>query len=300
VELAHLQSFLAVYRTMNVTRAAEELHLSQPAVTAHLRALESELKRPLFVRLPRGVTPTALGHQLANEIRAPLSTLDAVTAGFRPDAELSRARLQLGGPADFLSEKVLPLLTPLAAQGLSVTVQTGLTTELLRALSDGELDLVVATTPSRSRGVIVVPLYDETLALVLSPSLASSLGKAAFSAASATRLPDVLSNAMLIAFAPNAPLVRRYWRTVFGLSSAPKPLMVIDDLRAIARSVASHRAWSVLPTYLIEDAVRAGELVVPFTPTDAPTNTLYLATRTSSTPRPSLDRVVAHLVTSLR
>jgi DNA-binding transcriptional LysR family regulator len=53
-----LRTFLAVYREGSLTRAAQRLSLSQPAVTGQLKTLEAELGRPLFTRLPRGVEPT--------------------------------------------------------------------------------------------------------------------------------------------------------------------------------------------------------------------------------------------------
>lgn len=299
MELVHLQSFLAVYRTRNLTRAAEELHVSQPAVTAHLRALESELKRPLFVRLPRGVTPTSLAEQLAREVTDPLDTLTSVAQGFRPDAELPHAHLLLGGPADLLGEVILPLLAPLSSQGLTVKAQTGLTNDLLRALSSSELDLVVATTPTRTRGITMVPLFDEELALTMSPRLLTKISRSVdITTLNPTTWPSVLANASLVAFSENAPLVRRYWRTVFGISSAPVPTMVIDDLRAIRRIVATSSSWTVLPTYLTTQAVEQGELVIPFRPRTPPTNTLYLARRTANSSA-YVERVSEHLRQSL-
>ncbi len=299
MELVHLQSFLAVYRTRNVTRAAVELHLSQPAVTAHLRSLEAELKRPLFVRLPRGVTPTALADQLANQVTDPLDALAATAQGFRVDAELSTAHLLLGGPADLLSHTVLPLLGQLIGQGLEIRARTGLTAELLSALSNGELDLVIATTPTRARGVTMSPLFDEELALTVSPRLIKQLGRAVDVASlKASNWPSVLATSPLIAFSEEAPLVRRYWRTVFQLSSTPVPAVVIDDLRAIERAVAASTSWTVLPTYLTKRAVEEGELVIPFRPRIAPTNTLYLARRKTHS-GVYIDRVSEQLHSSL-
>jgi DNA-binding transcriptional LysR family regulator len=282
VELTHLQSFLAVYRERNITRAAVSLHMSQPAVTAHLRALEAELKRPLFIRLARGVAPTALADQLADEVADPIAALAATAQGFRPDADLSQATLLIGGPADALSAVILPLLAPFANRGLSIRVQTGLT-----------------TTPTRQRATKLTRLFDEELALTLSARLAANLGRSIdLTSVAPAEWPTLLRGVPLIAFAENAPLVRRFWRTAFGLSTAPNPKIVVDDLRAIAAAVTASVSWSVLPTYLTRELVAHGELVTPFRPEVVPTNTLYLAQRTSQG-TPTVDRVVQHLVGSL-
>ena len=298
MELTHLQSFLAVYRTRNITRAAEQLHVSQPAVTSHLRSLEAELNRPLFIRLPRGVAPTLLADQLAREIQDPLETLASTIGGFRPDADLSKATPLLGGPVDALSEVVLPSLVQFATQGLSIRVTTGLTSELLNLLSTGELDLVIATTPARHRSVTVQRLFDEELALTLSSRLATILGRSVdLNSLTEHNWPAMLQDAPLIAFAENAPLVRRYWRTIFGLSNPPTPNIVISDLRAIASAVSGSASWTVLPTYLSRERVSSGDLVTPFHPLTPPTNTLYLAKRTIRT-SPVIDRVAEHLHTT--
>jgi DNA-binding transcriptional LysR family regulator len=300
MDLVHLQSFLAVYRTRNITRAAEELHISQPAVTAHLRSLEASLKHPLFVRLPRGVAPTALADQLAREVSEPLESLASTAESFRPGADLAQANLLFGGPVDVLSEVVLPALAPLIAQGLSIRVRTGLTPELIGALANRELDLVIATTPTRHRGVVLDPLFDETLALVLSPRLAMTIRRSVSLASVPARTwPALLRDAPLVAFAENAPLVRRYWRTVFGLSKAPVARVVVDDLRAIRDLVRAASAWSVLPTYLVDRFIDSGELIVPFRPPTPVTNTLYVAHNTGAVQSP-VGRVLDQLQVTFR
>lgn len=56
-----VHTFLAVYRQRSYTRAARELHISQPAVTQHIRQLEQHYGCALFAKTGRGVEPTAAG-----------------------------------------------------------------------------------------------------------------------------------------------------------------------------------------------------------------------------------------------
>ena len=60
MNLHHLKVFLAVAQAGSVSRGAETLHISQPAVTREIRDLEASLGLALFDRHPRGVTPTAV------------------------------------------------------------------------------------------------------------------------------------------------------------------------------------------------------------------------------------------------
>jgi DNA-binding transcriptional LysR family regulator len=291
MDIAHLDTFLTVYRTRNLTRAAEQLHLSQPSVSAHLSALETELSRPLFVRLHRGVEPTSDAHALADRIGDHLDALRSVTTLAVTDALTETVRI--GGPADALAEVVLPTLAPLVQRGLRVQVRTGLTRPLIDALADGELDMVVATTPARHRNVTIQPLFTEVLMLVAGPGVRIDSGSI-----TATN-GAILESLPLIGFGDPAPLVRRYWREQFERPS-PRPGVVFDDLRAIARAVESGAGWSVLPDYLVAESISTRRLTLLHKPADPPHNDLYLAT-TSARRRPThLDAVVQQLHTTIR
>jgi DNA-binding transcriptional LysR family regulator len=77
-DLEWLRTFLAVYRAGSITRAAKTLHLTQPAVSQQIRALESALAQSLFVRLPRGVAPTADAHELARVASTHVDVLESL------------------------------------------------------------------------------------------------------------------------------------------------------------------------------------------------------------------------------
>ncbi|MEV0384253.1 LysR family transcriptional regulator [Nonomuraea sp. NPDC050643] len=145
-----LRTFLAVHRTGSVTAAAQTLGLSQPAVTAQVKALESTLDRPLFDRLPRGVAPTPAADELARRVAPALDSLDEVVESELPTGEA----VHLGGPAEFLCEVVMPMLAPLVRDGLRLRFTLGLSDDLLTDLAAGRLDLVLSTIRPRLRGVL--------------------------------------------------------------------------------------------------------------------------------------------------
>ena len=64
MELYQLRSFAAIAETGNLTRAAEKLHVSQPAVSAQIRSLEDELDLALFARTPAGMELTPAGQRV--------------------------------------------------------------------------------------------------------------------------------------------------------------------------------------------------------------------------------------------
>jgi len=78
VEYYHLRTFVAVAEEAQLTRAAERLNASLPAVSAHIRGLEDELGVPLFSRTPKGMRLTAEGRALLDEARQALLSVDAI------------------------------------------------------------------------------------------------------------------------------------------------------------------------------------------------------------------------------
>lgn len=289
MDLDHLRTFLAIYRQGTVTDASNTLHLSQPAVSQQLKALEAEIGRPLFIRGARGVAPTPLAHSLANEVAEHVDALVGTASAFRSGAAPLEATVVVGGPADGLSTLVLPSLTPLVNQGLRVIARTGLTKDLISRLADGELDLVVATTPTRQAGVVLSPLFDETLVLVAHPAVAKRVDRKRIAAGDASSLHHV----PIVAFGEKLPLVRRYWREVFH-SQPPSAAIVLDDLRGIIAIVAAGAGVTAAPSYLVTSHLSAGTLVPLGQPMNPPTNTLYLARRKGQS-SPTIDAVASHL-----
>ncbi|RVX37923.1 DNA-binding transcriptional LysR family regulator [Nonomuraea polychroma] len=283
VSLDLLRTFLAVHRTGSLTAAAQTLGLSQPAVTAQVKTLESALDRPLFDRLPRGVAPTPAADELARRVAAALDALDEVVESELPSDEA----VHLGGPAEFLCEVVMPMLAPLVEDGLRLRTTLGLTDDLLADLAAGRLDLVLSTIRPRVRGVQADPVYDEEFLLVAAPPLAATWR-------------DAKAGVPLVAYAEDLPIVRRYWRTVYGRRPAMAAQVVIPDLRGVLSAVRAGMGVSVLPAYLCRRDLDAGTLVTLADPEEPPINTGYLAVRSGAQARPAVARVRAHLLEAFR
>src|SRR3954451_11957971 len=77
---AHLRSFLAIVRFGGYHRAAHALHLTQPAVSRHMRRLEEQLGEPLFAKRGRGVKLTVYGERAPAELAGVLAAHDAALA----------------------------------------------------------------------------------------------------------------------------------------------------------------------------------------------------------------------------
>ncbi|WP_229075506.1 LysR family transcriptional regulator [Actinoplanes sp. DH11] len=260
VSLDLLHTFLAVHRAGTLTRAAEVLGLSQPTVTAQLRALETRLGQTLFVRGARGVTPTAAADDLARRLDGPLDALAGIAGSLGGSPGNT---LHLGGPAELMTARVLPALSGVIAGGVSVRVRLGLADDLLADLSAGRLDLVVSSVRPRRAGLHAEPLCDEEFVLV---------GARAFTGRDPEGLP-------LLAYAEELPIIRRWWRHVLGHPPPRRAVLVVPDLRGLRAAAVAGIGVTVLPRYLIADELGSGALVELHPAEDPPINTLYLATR---------------------
>ena len=167
MHLRQLEYFLAVAKARSLTLAAAELGVAQPTLTRSMRALETELGVKLFRRQPRGVELTSYGESLfrhAETLNVQLS--DAIKElRFLQDGMAGSVAIG-AGPAWL--RRLLPLAVARTVKrnpAIRVRVDGGFDDVLLRALSRGDVDLVVAEVPSpeNAKDYKVIPLTSDRL-----------------------------------------------------------------------------------------------------------------------------------------
>ena len=104
MELYQLKTFVTVAEEGHLTRASERLHTSQPAVSAHIKALEEEMGVPLFIRTPKGMVLTREGEVLRAKAQTALDTIDDLykEASLLQDNVVGTARIGLHIDPQFL------------------------------------------------------------------------------------------------------------------------------------------------------------------------------------------------------
>ncbi|WP_259464857.1 LysR family transcriptional regulator [Streptomyces sp. TLI_171] len=291
-DLNQLRTFLAVYRLGSFTAAARQLGLSQSTVTAQVRSLEQRQGRELFERQARGAAALPAADELAARVAEPLDRL-AGAADEHPPAE----PVHLAGPAELIGTVLLAALAPLVADGVRLRVSAGLTDPLLAELRAGRHDLVVATRRPTGRALLAEPLADEEFVLVAAPDWPASPGPVG---AAAEELAAALPRLPLVSYADDLPIVRRYWRHVFGRRLHARAAVTVPDLRAVRAAVVAGAGWSVLPEYLCRAELASGALVPLHLPDDPPINTAYLVHRPDPAPNPHLAVVRERLLAAAR
>ncbi|MFI5616013.1 LysR family transcriptional regulator [Streptomyces sp. NPDC051567] len=276
MDLALLRTFIAVHRAGSFTRAAALLGLSQPAVTSQIRTLERQLGRPLFHRRPRGVTPTAVGDELAHKTAPHLDALLRITEAEQEAAGASRT-LHIAGPPEFLCLRVLPALAPLVGQGhtLRTTLRAD-AEETLDGLAAGHHDLVVTTAHPRGGLFTATALCDEEHVLVAAPYWAALVDPDQLR----DKGPAAVDGIPLVEVHESLPLFTRYWTAVFDTPPEAAATVVAPDLRAVLECVRAGAGLAVLPRYLCQGPLSRGEIVALLEPPVPPLRTWFLVVRT--------------------
>ena len=149
MELRHLRYFVAVAETLNFRRAAERLHLSQPALSAQIRALEEELNVRLLERTTREVTLTFPGRAFLDEARQTLTAANRAQESARSAAHGVTGTLRLGLIAPVANAWLAAILRRFLKRFPAVQVSLfDLTSpEQLRRLRANELDAALLRPP---------------------------------------------------------------------------------------------------------------------------------------------------------
>lgn len=150
IELRHLRYFVAVAEELNFSRAAERLHVAQPALSAQIRALEAQLGCKLFVRTTRKVALTPHGRLLLEEASEILRRTDAAVAKLAAAARGERGILRIGFAAHGAGEIGMEILRRFGEEFPGVEtelVSASTLEELQRAVVDHSTDVAFAWLP---------------------------------------------------------------------------------------------------------------------------------------------------------
>lgn len=181
-DLNLLLVFDAIYRERSVTRAGEEIGLSQPSMSNALTRLRRLCEDPLFVRTRSGMEPTLLAERLSGPVRHGLETLKLALEeplGFDPSLSKRTFRLLM---ADIVDITVLPrLMSRLrrSAPGVSVVTTHVPRAQYSVALENGDVEITVANLPELGDGFYQQQLYQDRYVCIARrghPLVQNSLG----------------------------------------------------------------------------------------------------------------------------
>jgi len=256
MDLTQLRTFVAVAREGSITRAAEVVHLSQPAVSAHVKELEDVLGLLLFERTSRGMDLTADGRRLLAKAEQTLAAHQALLEeAARGKGELTGA-LRLGAGSSTDHEAVGRLLTTMSERfpRVEVTLRHARSAEILAGLRNGTFDAGLYNEGGEAdRDLATIELSRFKVLLVAATGL--------FDAA---KPPDwkALGGAAWI-YPPAAACCGRAAEAFFQAHRIRPARVIGVDTQAMIRTlVASGLGVGLLHEDAAGEAIRAGEVEV--------------------------------------
>ena len=168
--LRQMRVFAAVARNLSFTRAARELHLTQPAVSQQVKLLEEEVGLPLFEQIGRKVHLAPAGIELLRYTDQAMELLRQAGESLAAMRGLKRGVLKLGAvsTAKYFAPSLLSAFKP-AYPEVTIRFAVGNREEIIQQLAANEIDLVIMGRPPRELETVAEPFAKHPLVLIASP-----------------------------------------------------------------------------------------------------------------------------------
>lgn len=277
LDLNLLRAFDALAATRNVTRAAERLGLSQPAVSAALSRLREHLADPLFVRVGNGMVPTDRAAQLQPVVAAALASLNnALTEPLPFDPATAEVTFTLRG-ADFFSMRLMPVLAARIARdapGVSLRFLDSARGELVDLLEHDEIDIALEQPTETPGWVSRAPLFPSPFKVVAAKGNPAIVRKGI--------QPGSALTLDLFCELPHA--MRSIDGSMSGMADAALALsgkrrrvaLVLPHFDAIMEAVSQSNMIATVPEQLADDTAERKGLAVFDPPIDIPVPTMRM------------------------
>ncbi|WP_419709707.1 LysR substrate-binding domain-containing protein [Pseudomonas sp. NFX224] len=238
MSLRALRTLLAIAQHGSFVQAAQSVHLTQSAISLHIKSLEEEFNASLFDRSRRLPVLTDAGHVAVERAREIITLYDSIAAEIGGDSEL-RGRLKIGVIHTALASILPQALVTLGVlhPHLRLTVASGMSAELATRLEAGELDVAITTEPVKPHpyGLVSTTLYEEGF-WIIAPSALAGLD---------TR--QLLEQQPFIRFDRRAWAGRTIERELRRLRLRVNTAMELDSQEAIIQMVTQGLGVSVVP-----------------------------------------------------
>lgn len=251
-----LRAFEAVARRLGFRAAAEELHLTQPAISRQIRTLEEELGSPLFLRGTRHVELTGAGESLLRSVAPLLDRLDATVRQIR--TARGRQHVALTTFASFASLWLLPRLQEFQHRHPGIDIRIS-ATDVMADADDPELDLALRYAHPDDAPPGSTRLFGEVLTPVASPALKGLLVPA-----------DLAYHTLLEEDSQLASVEYLSWRTWLQLKGMPqlepRGWLYLNFTYQQIQGALAGQGVALARLALVGESLARGELVEPFGP----------------------------------
>lgn len=295
MDLKQLTAVVTVADVGSVTRAAELLHLVQPAVTRQIRNLEDELGVALFERTKRGMVLTENGVALVERAKRALGELERARAELQPDGTRLSGIVTVGVLGAVVDLLVEPLVDAIARQypGIELRLATAYSGHLQQWLDRGDLDVSMIYNMTGSQSIRVRPLLQDRLWAIAPPD-------AALSPDAPVDLAEVLRQPFVMPIAGKHGLRVLLDQARVNLHVQPNVTVQANSMTLQKLLVSAGRGWSILPAPGVLRDLREGTMTAAPIKNPSIPRTIGLAMSRARRSSPAADAVASVLVDVMR
>jgi DNA-binding transcriptional LysR family regulator len=292
--LGQLRTFLAVASTGSVRAAAEQLVVTQPAVSSALAAVRKQVGVALVMRDGRGLRLTPAGEALAQRARAALALLDEAVAAARGEADPDRGRLRLASVTTAGEHLAPPLLASFLATHpeVAVSLEVGNRRRVADLLAHHEVDLAIGGRPPP--GAETLAVRANHLVLISAPT--SPAGRRGKAAPRTVTEPELAAATWLLR-EPGSGTRATAEALLDGLGLTPR-ILTFGSNGAVVECVRIGLGVTLISADAVAGDLKSGgldEWRIPGPPIDRP---WHLVARAGEPLAPTPDRFLSHLLDS--
>ncbi len=287
IEFRHLRTIKAIHECGGLARAADQLNITQSALSHQIKGLEDQAGVELFLRRSKPMKLTAAGLRLLRLANQILPQLEATQEEFSSLRDGRAGRMHIAIECHACFEWLFPVLEAFRKSwpDVDVDIRPGLAFDALPALQKEEVDLVVSSDPEDLPGVEFVELFDYHAVFVAAS--VHPLAQKEFIEA------DDFRGQTLITYPVERTRLDVFSQLLIPARVEPAAIRQVELTAVILLLVASNRGISVLPDWVVREVKYNSDYVTRPLTKNGITRRLYAAVRSDDLEKPFVQKLVS-------
>ena len=286
IEFRHLRTIKAIHEAGGLARAADQLNITQSALSHQIKGLEEQAGVELFLRRSKPMKLSAAGMRLLRLAEQILPQVEAAQAEFAALRDGEAGRLHIAIECHACFEWLFPVLEGFrkAWGDVDVDIRPGLAFEAMPALMREEVDLVVSSDPEDMPGVTFIELFDYAPVFVASsqhPLAAKPFVEA-----------EDFRGQTLITYPVERTRLDVFSQLLIPAGVEPASVRKVELTAVILLLVASNRGVAVLPDWVVREVKYSSDYVTRPLKEEGITRRLYAAIRTEDESKPYMQELI--------
>ena len=286
IEFRHLRTIKAIHEAGGLARAADQLNITQSALSHQVKGLEEQAGVELFIRRSKPMKLSPAGLRLLRLAEQVLPQVEAAQAEFSSLREGNTGRMHIAIECHACFEWLFPVLEAFRKTwpDVDVDIKPGLAFDALPALQKEEVDLVVSSDPEEIAGVEFIELFDYApvfVASALHPLAAKPYVDA-----------EDFRGETLITYPVERSRLDVFSQLLIPAKVEPEAIRQVELTAVILLLVASNRGVSVLPDWVVREVKYSSDYVTRPLTKSGIKRRLYAAVRTDDMDKPFVQQLI--------